>query len=42
MSEELCEEQEMEAEALAAIFDDCLGIITIEKKKKNAKRYVRA
>jgi len=28
MSEELCEEQEMEAEALAAIFDDCLEIIS--------------
>mmetsp|Transcript_22285 Transcript_22285/g.46954 ORF Transcript_22285/g.46954 Transcript_22285/m.46954 type:complete len:300 (+) Transcript_22285:399-1298(+) len=28
MSEELCEEQEMEAEALAAIFEDCLEIIS--------------
>mmetsp|Transcript_15317 Transcript_15317/g.38613 ORF Transcript_15317/g.38613 Transcript_15317/m.38613 type:complete len:303 (+) Transcript_15317:275-1183(+) len=28
MSEELCEEQEMEAEALAAIFDDCVEIIS--------------
>jgi hypothetical protein len=28
MSEDLCEEQEMEAEALAAIFDDCLEIIS--------------
>eukprot|EP00536_Pseudo-nitzschia_multiseries_P013448 jgi/Psemu1/320454/estExt_fgenesh1_pm.C_5750008 len=28
MSEELCEEQEMEAEALSAIFDDCLEIIS--------------
>lgn len=28
MSDELCEEQEMEAEALAAIFDDCLEIIS--------------
>ena len=27
-SEDLCEEQEMEAEALAAIFDDCLEIIS--------------
>jgi hypothetical protein len=28
MSDDLCEEQEMEAEALAAIFDDCLEIIS--------------
>ena len=28
MSDDLCEEQEMEAEALAAIFDDCLEVIS--------------
>mmetsp|Transcript_25704 Transcript_25704/g.28791 ORF Transcript_25704/g.28791 Transcript_25704/m.28791 type:complete len:306 (-) Transcript_25704:1145-2062(-) len=28
MADELCEEQEMEAEALAAIFEDCLEIIS--------------
>jgi len=28
MSDDLCEEQEMEAEALAAIFEDCLVIIS--------------
>ena len=31
MSDDLCEEQEMEAEALAAIFDDCLEIISSEQ-----------
>ena len=31
MSDDLCEEQEMEAEALAAIFDDCLEIISAEQ-----------